>query len=172
MCSLTWSHHTRSTDARATRIVDPATAGLVTHERIPRSGLWHELDLDRDLSLGGLGVGPLSNSIFGVRRLVAAFLRSGGPSKAATSRRSPNTRPVSSFGKWPGLNLSSPGHSPSHRSPRPLAGGRRGYRRPGQPASPHHRPRRHDPRLGLREHPTAWPEGSRDRICRLDSKQM
>ena len=49
MCSLTWSHHTRSTDARATRIVDPAIAGLDTHERIPRFGLSHELDLGRDL---------------------------------------------------------------------------------------------------------------------------
>ena len=29
---------------------DRAIAGLVRHERIPRSGLSHELDLDRDLS--------------------------------------------------------------------------------------------------------------------------
>ena len=28
---------------------DQPIAGLVTHERIPRSGLSHELDLDRDL---------------------------------------------------------------------------------------------------------------------------
>ena len=28
---------------------DQAIAGMVTHERIPRSGLSHELDLDRDL---------------------------------------------------------------------------------------------------------------------------
>ena len=28
--------------------IDQAIAGLVRHERIPRSGLSHELDLDRD----------------------------------------------------------------------------------------------------------------------------
>ena len=31
------------------QIVDQAIAGMVTHERIPRIGLSHELELDRDL---------------------------------------------------------------------------------------------------------------------------
>ena len=48
MCSLTWSHHNRSADVRATRIVDQAIARMVTHEIIPRPGLSHELDLGRD----------------------------------------------------------------------------------------------------------------------------
>ena len=42
-------HSERAADPLATRIIDQAIAGLVTHERIPRSGLSHELDLDRDL---------------------------------------------------------------------------------------------------------------------------
>ena len=42
-------HSGRAADIRATRIVDQAIAGLVTHERIPGSGLSHELDLARDL---------------------------------------------------------------------------------------------------------------------------
>ena len=39
----------RAADPRATRIVDQAIAGMFTHERIPLSGLSHELDLDGDL---------------------------------------------------------------------------------------------------------------------------
>ena len=41
-------HHAQAADVPAMRLVEQAIAGPVTHERIPRSGLRHDLDLGRD----------------------------------------------------------------------------------------------------------------------------